>query len=271
MIVFCNKQNSFDTVNKSRQTLLQMCHLGGDFLCKADENYLSKFMNACFNCHPPVKRKSHNKTWDINLVLDYLTNLGDNSELSHNVLAGKCILLILLSTMCRRDEVMQLKLLGLTQNDKFQILFTLNIPIKNFNRQTSRETELQKITLLPFHSHKLLCPVCTLKAYLLKTALVCKKVDQIFILFEDPPRPASPATVSRWCKNLLQLAGVKTYSVHSTRASASSNAILSGIPLDTVVSLAGWVNTSTFTHYYMKDLEKFVQNTDPNCSMFVKL
>ena len=159
----------------------------------------------------------------------------------------------------------------MAQNDKFQIQFTLNIPIKNFTTQTSRETELQKITLLPFDSHKLLCPVPTLKAYLLKTALVRKKVDPIFILFEDPPRPTSPATVSRWCKNLLRLAGVETYSIHSTRALASSNAVLSGIPLDTVVSLAGWVRASTFTHYYMKDLEKFVQNTDPYCSMFVKL
>ena len=178
-----------------------MHHLGGDFLCKADENYLSKFMNACFNCCPPIKHKSHNKTLDVNLVLDYLTNLGPNSELTHNVLAGKCILLILLSTMCRRGEVMQMKLSGLAQNDKFQIQFSLTIPIKNFNRQTSRETELQTITLLPFDSHKLLCPVQTLKAYLLKTTPVRKKVDQIFILFEDPPRPASPATISRWCKN----------------------------------------------------------------------
>ena len=105
---FCNKEHSFDVVDKSRQTLLKMHRLGGDFLCKADENYLLKFMNACFNCHLPIKRKSHNKTWDVNLVLDYLTNLGANSDLTHNVLAGKCILLILLSIMCCRAVVMQL-------------------------------------------------------------------------------------------------------------------------------------------------------------------
>ena len=38
-----------------------------------------------------------------------------------------------------------------------------------------------------------------------------------------------------------------------------------------IVSLAGWVSASTFTHYYMKDLVKFVQNTDQHCSMFVRL
>ena len=80
-------------------------------------------------------------------------------------------------------KFIQMKLSGLAQNDKFQIQFSLTIPIKNFNRQTSRDTELQTITLLPFDSHKLLCPVRTLKAYLLKTAPVRKKVGIKFLYY----------------------------------------------------------------------------------------
>ena len=258
-------------MTRTKHTMVQLRKLSGSDLSESDQNYITKFINGCFNQKPPVHSTDRHSTWDVNLVLDYFIKLGENSHLSHNILAGKCITLILLSTMCRKSEVMQLKLSKMSQDEKFQIMFKLTLPVKNFNPTTMNDSDLQMINILPFHPQKLLCPVCTLKAYLRKTSPVRKSIDNLFILYEDPPRPESDSTVSRWCKNILRAAGIKKYSTHSTRSSSASHALLSGVPLDKVIALAGWTSVGSFVKHYMKSLNKFKQNTDNTCSMFSTL
>jgi hypothetical protein len=55
---------------------------------------------------------------------------------------------------------------------------------------------------------------------------------------------------------MLHKAGVKTkYTAHSTRA-ASTSAAAKWIPLDVILTQAGWSSCKTFAQYYQKPTEK---------------
>ena len=75
---------------------------------------IKKYLAACFNANPPLPKKRP-ETWDVNILLDYIVSLGDNSDLEINILAAKTASLILLSKMCRLNELGKMTLSGMTQ------------------------------------------------------------------------------------------------------------------------------------------------------------
>ena len=107
---------------------------------------INKFMTACFNAAPPIPKKKPG-TWDINILLDYLVGLGDNKTLSVNSLAGKSLILILLSTMCRGSELLLLKVTNMSVI-RGGIEFVLDTPMKTYNRLNfTIRPNLQKLTI----------------------------------------------------------------------------------------------------------------------------
>ena len=97
----------------------------GEHLC------INKFMSACFNAAPPIPKKKPG-TWDINILLDYQVRLGDNKSLSVNSLAGKSLILILLSMMCRGSKLLLLKVTNMSVI-RGGIEFVLDTPTKTYN------------------------------------------------------------------------------------------------------------------------------------------
>ena len=66
--------------------------------------------------------------------------------------------------------------------------------------------------------------------------------------------PASKTSITRWVKDTLSDAGLKDFQVHTTRSSAATNALLLGLPIDTIIAKAGWKSATTFVKHYMKPL-----------------
>ena len=79
----------------------------------------------------------------------------------------------------------------------------------------------------------------------------------LFVSFIEPHAPVSSATISRWLKSILALAGVDTASFqgHSVRSPASSTAKKLGVSSTEIMKVADWSRESTFLKFYHKPTE----------------
>ena len=71
---------------------------------------------------------------------------------------------------------------------------------------------------------------------------------------KKPHRPVSSATLSRWLKEVIHLAGIKEdiFKGHSERGASTSAAKRAGLSIGTILSMADWTNTSTLNKFYFK-------------------
>ena len=156
-------------------------------------------MMASFNRKPPIpKGKAH--TWDVNILLKYLINLGPSENITDmKILAGKMLLLVMLSQMCRSSEVVQFKLSNMFVGTGY-VTFTHPNPVKTFNPKTLGQVQrLQHITIKQFDGSPAICPLQTLAAYIKMTSTFqgsVTPIDSFFIVTSTyPPRPATRDTV----------------------------------------------------------------------------
>ena len=169
-----------------------------------------------------------------------------------NQLAGKALLLTVLSTMCRKSEALQMRLSGM-QIFTDKLIFTLPRPTKIYNAANYRTRKsLQQLEIPHLTQDPLLCPMRALLDYLENVKPVRKDIDFVFILFQDKSRPASSQTISHWAKLILKDCGLPEFGIASTRSASALNALLMGIPLDEIVGATGWTSAETFLKSYMK-------------------
>ena len=63
-----------------------------------------------------------------------------------------------------------------------------------------------------------------------------------------------PATIHRWVRLVLKLAGIKGFSAHSTRSAAVSAANAAGFPLMRILEAGDWSSASVFERFYQKEV-----------------
>ena len=148
-------------------------------------NYIQKFLRSCFNLRPPIKGKKY--AWDVNVLLDMFKDKWmDNDKIKINRLAGKVILMIMLTSMCRKAEVLDMRLSEMTELSDGSLQFRLPNPTKTFNFRTyHRQQKLQFIMVPRMAGKEKICPVTALWCYLKRTKVFRKKVDRIFILMQE--------------------------------------------------------------------------------------
>ena len=79
-----------------------------------------------------------------------------------------------------------------------------------------------------------------------------QQVDNLFVVVTtQEPCAAHQATISRWAKAVMQDASLGQFCVKSSCSAASTSALLMGLPLDMVISKFGWLQSSTFTRFYL--------------------
>ena len=107
------------------------------------------------------------------------------------------------------------------------------------------------------------CVVTTLKEYISRTEQLRGSESQLFVSYSKPHKSVSRDTISRWMKTVLSSAGIDTkkFRPHSTRAAAVSaannnNNNNSSVPLDEILTTAGWSSESTFATFYNKPAVK---------------
>ena len=249
------KSQKFSVVRRARDFVVVTKKIVGEQLSPAQKFLVDKYVAAALNTNPPHIRHQ-SSTWDVNILLDYLVKLGPNSKIEKiNILAGKLVLQLLLTQMCRSGEVAQLQLssMRLLQG---AVQFQLMKPTKTYSVQNAGAAKrLQLMTIKEFEANPLLCPLTTLLSYIECTKFRRGNVDNLFVLVTtQQPRAASRETVVRWGKEIMKLAGLGTFKIHSSRAASSTSALLMGMPLDHIIAKVGWVKASTFIKYYMKPI-----------------
>jgi MarR-like DNA-binding transcriptional regulator SgrR of sgrS sRNA len=115
---------------------------------------------------------------------------------------------------------------------------------------------LSRIELLAYSPEKALCIVEYLKLYLERTESLRENNTQLLISYQKPYGPVTTDTIARWIKQVLAEAGIDTsiFTAHSTRAASTSAAKTKQIPIDTILTAAGWSNESTFARFYNKPI-----------------
>ena len=160
--------------------------------------------------------------------------------------------MILLVTAQRPQILGKLSLDSMTHKIR---TFTFAIT-SNLKHQRGNEPATM-IQLKAFPADLRLCVENYVKAYIQRTKPL-RQTQALFMITTKPYTQATMATISRWVKVGLQLAGVDTkkFGPGSTRAAAANKALPQGVPVETILKKASCATDSTFSKWYKKDIQK---------------
>lgn len=219
--------------------------------------YFTRFLKGLFHTNPPPA-KLPPATWDMQQVLNHLNNMPSNPHLSLILLAQKTVMLLLLSTMRRKQEIR-----GLSIHPKHmkvhpdKIEFILQELPKTFALNHQRNA-LRIFTVMRFPSNNKLCPYAAVLHYIRRTSNIRGQIQRLFITCTDH-KPISEMTLRRWILTVMDASGIDTkkFIAYSTRHASSSYAYKHGMAVNTILNLAGWSNPSSFVKFYLRPIEHF--------------
>ena len=236
----------YRTINTLRSAI-SMTHEEVDGVRVGQHPMVSRFLKGVYNLRPPAPK--YTVMWDIDTVLDHISELPDNDHLDLQQLSHKLTMLLALTNADRCSDLTALDLSYRTYlGDGVRFI----IPGLTKTRVSGPPLE----ALYPaFPENRKLCPVQTLRAYELRTQAMRpssgRTRNPLFISVRKPHQPVKPATLGRWLKSMMHQAGVDTevFSAHSTRGATTSKARLVGVSLGDIVKAANWSSTSTFSRF----------------------
>ena len=78
--------------------------------------------------------------------------------------------------------------------------------------------------------------------------------QRLFLALKGPHKAITSATLSRWLKEVINLAGIKEdiFKAHSVTGASTSDETREGLSIDTTLSMADWTNSATFNKFYYK-------------------
>ena len=255
----------FDTLNKSAGqaeaymfSLRVFRKLCMNPLSKAEEFMCNSLIESMLNKKPPTKKKVA-KVWDINIMLKYICSLPSMDRWSLRLLSKVCATLLMLATMRRKAEILDMDLKHLTWDTaKSTATFHLQKPVKNLNRKTRKHVvNLQQVHISSLNdANPKVNPVHILKLYIERTK-ANRKSSYLFVTTTKFEKCVA-ATMDTWIREMLKEAGINTgdYTPHSIRSASSSAAAHYGVPIDRILEKAGWTQPTSFINHYLKPIEK---------------
>jgi integrase len=226
-----------------------MTHEEVDGVRVGQHELVSRFMKGIFNSNPPTPRYS--ATWDVDVVLKYLSSLPENVELQLAALTHKLAMLFALCSANRCSELAALDL------DFCSVLTNeIRFVIPGLTK-TRRKGSPKEVIFSAFSESPRLCPVSTFLEYRQRTSsLRSKQQSRLFIAVRKPHRPVTSATIGHWLKKTLKLSGIDTsiFTAHSTRGAATSKASTAGISIPDILKTADWSSATTFRRFYHRPI-----------------
>lgn len=103
-----------------------------------------------------------------------------------------------------------------------------------------------------------------LKEYLTRTHPYRVNTHKLIVSYIKPFKPVSTVTISRWIQTVMCQSGIDTdiFTVHSTRAASTSKATNNNVPINEILSRAGWSNVKTFATFYENKVSSDVFSTN---------
>lgn len=210
--------------------------------CRAGNHPLvSRFLKGIFNLRPSTPRYA--ETWDVQLVLQQLRNMGPLCSLSLKELTLKLVMLMAL-TQAARIQTLHLLLLRDINIRKDSISVWLGGSLK----QCRPKFNVRMVNFKVYIKDCNLCVCETLKMFLARTEQFRNILDQedekLLISFIKPHKNVTRDTIARWIIIMLHMSGVDTekYSAGSVRPAAASKAKAMALPVTHIMARAGWSN-----------------------------
>ena len=210
-----------------------------------------RLLKGVYHSRPPQPRYAG--TWEVDKVVDFLANMGENKDLSLKSLSRKLCLLMALVAASRTSELHALDL-------KFRVFKPEGVLFKLSTLTKKRKVgaPLKECFFGAFTEDKGLCVVECLREYEKRTLEFRQRSpevpDPLFLSYVRPHKPVSSQQIAHWIKDILQLAGVDTavFSAHSVRGASTSAALSKGIHLADILGMADWSRDSTFKRFYYR-------------------
>ncbi|XP_044128751.1 uncharacterized protein LOC122922247 [Bufo gargarizans] len=218
-------------------------HQGFDGVPAGQHPLVSRLLRGSRLARPP--RPRFTATWDVSLVLSFLSSWPDNASLSLRQLSAKLLTLFCLISCKRVSDVRAL--------DHDARSFTPEGVTFNITRRT--KTNIRSVSYPSFPSSPALCPVVCLREYELRTrSHRSADTPQLFLSIRHPFGPVTSPTLARWMKWVMSLSGIDTtiFTAHSARGAAATALAVSGARLEDILRLADWSRATTFTEFYFR-------------------
>ena len=238
----------FSSISTAKAALGTFITIDGQPL--GQNRYVNLYMTGLAKSMP--RQPKYDSIWDPQTVLNFLKKWSPARHLNLFQLTVKTALLILLVTAQRPQTLGKLSLDSMTHKNR---VFTFAIT-SNLKHQRGNDPATM-IRLKAFPADLRLCVENYLKAYILRTKAL-RQTQALFIITTKPYTQATMATISRWVKVGLQLAGIDTkkFGPGSTRAASANKALAQGVPVETILKQASWATQSTFSTWYKKEIQK---------------
>ena len=199
-----------------------------------------------FHERPPLLR--YTATWDVRVVLRYLESVGPTTSLPLKLLTFKLVMLLALTRPSRSADLASLQL----DHRQFRPEGVVFLPAA-LAKQSAQRKPLKKYFFPSFPHNSELCPVQTLKRYEVLTApLRPGTTTNLFIALVKPHKAVTSATIARWLREVLKLAGIdiSIFSGHSVRGASVSAAAGAGVSTNDILKAAYWSSDSVFRRFY---------------------
>ena len=207
-----------------------------------------RLLKGAFHERPPLPR--YTATWDVQTVIQYLESLGPTTALPLKFLTFKLVMLLALTRPSRSADLVSLQL----DRRHFRPEGVVFLPAA-LAKQSAQGKPLKEYFFPSFPDNSQLCPVETLKQYEVLTApLRPSTTTNLFIALVKPHKAVSSATIARWLREVLKLAGidVSIFSGHSVRGASVSAAAGAGITTNDILKAADWSSDSVFRRFYYR-------------------
>ena len=214
-------------------------------------------MKGVGNERPPKPR--YCSIWDVEKILTFIISLGKNETLSNKLLTLKLVFLLAITSAHRGSELKCLKIQGM---DKCTGVIVFQFDSKLKTSKQGKKLPQSEFYEFPEDPH--LCPVMCINTYLDRSGEWRSKTgegntipNQLLLSHTKPHEEVTKATIARWLKEILALAGINigTYKAHSTRAAASSKAESMGLSIEEVIAKGNWSSKSMFERFYRKPID----------------
>ena len=208
---------------------------------------VSRVLKGAFHARPPLPR--YTTTWNVQVVLDCISQWGDTRSLSLKLLTYKLVMLMALTRPSRSADLASLTI----SKCQFKPEGVSFLP-SNLAKQSRQGKPLADIFFATFPGNKELCPVETLRHYQTVTSPLRKESTQLFVATVKPHKPVASCTIARWLKEVLKLSGidVNIFTAHSTRSASVSAAADSGVTTNDILKAADWSTESVFRKFYYR-------------------
>ena len=221
----------YSAINTARSALSTVISLSGG-ITFGSHPLVCRLLKGVYTERPALPR--YNVTWDVNIVLKYLSDI-PLQDINLKSCSHKVVMLLALLTGQRCQT-----LHAITLNEMTLSASKCVIAVKSLLKTSRPNHRLSPIELRAYSENANICVVSYLKSYLKLTHSVRGECQKLFISYVKPHRAVSKDTISRWIKDVLQKSGVDTsvFTAHSTRSASTSAAKVSQVPMEQILNAA---------------------------------